>query len=103
MRSSGPQLAPDENPGAAAMSIEGPPAAGIRFRRPSAKNPIHLPSHEKNGLEGPGAGEWRRIETIERSAIQPPPALVTGRDDDRPAVRRHGNRRRVAGSAGHAH
>ena len=78
--------------------------AGIRFSRPSAKKPIHLPSHEKNGLDPPfGAGEWRRIETIERSTIQPLPVLVTGRDDDRPAVRRHRNRTGVAGSARHAH
>ena len=46
------------------MSIEGPPSAGIRFKRPLAKNPIHLPFHEKNGLDAPsvpasGAGSRR--------------------------------------------
>jgi len=50
IRLSGPQLAPDENAAASAMSTDAPPAAGIRFSRPSAKNPIHFPSHEKNGL-----------------------------------------------------
>lgn len=64
MRSSGPQLAPDGNPGAAATSIDAPPAAGIRFTRPSAKKPIHFQSHEKNGLDPrsvPASGVgWRR-------------------------------------------
>ena len=44
MRSSIPQLAPAGNPGAAAISTAAPPPDGTRFRRRSAKNPIHAPS-----------------------------------------------------------
>ena len=56
MRPSAPQAAPP-GAGASATIDGGPPAAAIFFSLPSAKNPSHRPSGEKNGdgaAFGPG-------------------------------------------------
>ncbi len=65
-------------------------------------DPIAVPGEERAGSPF-GTGQWRRLEAIERSAIQPLPVLVTGRDHNHPTVGRDGDRRRVPWAAGHAH
>src|SRR5215471_5710157 len=47
--SSGPQLPPRKSVTVSATTCTGPPAAGIFFSFPAAKNPIQRPSGDQNG------------------------------------------------------
>ena len=66
-----------------------PPVARIFFSLPSAKNAIHCPSGEKNGLRAPSvpasgvARNWSRRRR--RAAICPPPFPRQMRESRRPA------------------
>src|SRR5581483_7874610 len=44
---------PPRGLGVSASVVTGPPAAGIFFRKPSAKNPMNWPSADQNGKDAP--------------------------------------------------